>query len=74
MVLKDGEDTSFRYPFTGGFRFFRGAVEGPDFQFEISKGNFTKLMTRKGSRMLLMATKKLKMVKTREEINKIAGC
>ncbi|MFQ6129444.1 MAG: SCP2 sterol-binding domain-containing protein [Candidatus Hadarchaeaceae archaeon] len=75
MVLKNGEDT----PLTmlvdrRDLWFSQGAVEGPDFQFEISKENFTKLMTGKAAPLILFATKELKMVKgSWEEINKIAG-
>lgn len=50
-----------------------GGIENPDFQFEISKEDFTNLMTGKAYGMILMATKKLRMVKgTWAEINKIA--
>lgn len=75
MVLKNGEDTPLTiFIDRGELRFSRGGVEGPDFQFEISKENFTKLMTGKAAGMILMATRKLKMVKgSWGEINKIAG-
>lgn len=75
MVLKNGEDTSLTMLVNrGDLRFSQGAVEGPDFQFEISKENFTKLMTGKAAPLILFATKELKMVKgSWEEINKIAG-
>lgn len=56
----------------GELKLITGEVENPDFQFEISKEDFTKLMTGKAYGMILMATKKLKMVKgTWAEINKI---
>lgn len=56
----------------GELRLIKGGVENPDFQFEISKEDFTKLMTGKAYGMILMATKKLKMVTgTWAEINKI---
>ncbi len=75
MVLKDGEDTPIAISINRGeLRFSRGWVEKPDFQFEISKENFTKLMIGKAHGLILMATKKLKMVKgSWGEINKIAG-
>jgi len=75
MVLKNGEDTPLTMSVDRGkLRFSRGAVEGPDFQFEISKENFMKLMTGKAPPLILFATKKLKMVKgSWGEINKIAG-
>ena len=51
----------------------KGGIENPDFQFEISKEDFTKLMTGKAYGLILMATKKMKMTKgSWAEINKIA--
>lgn len=75
MVLKNGEDTPLTISIDRGeLKFSRGGAEEPDFQFEISRENFTKLMTGKTAGMILMATKKLKMVKgSWGEINKIAG-
>lgn len=75
MILKDGEDTPITISIDQGeLQFSRGAVEAPDFQFEVSKENFTKLMTGKAAPLILFATKKLKMVKgSWGEINKIAG-
>ena len=75
MVLKDGEDTPLTISIDRGeLRFSRGGAPDPDFQFEISWENFTKLMTGKAAPLILFATKKLKMVKgSLGEINKIAG-
>ena len=75
MALKNGEDTSLTISIDRGeLRFSREGAPDPDFQFEISKENFYKLMTGKAHGMILMATKKLKMVKgSWGEINKIAG-
>lgn len=64
MVVKNGEDTPLTISVDRGeLRFSQGAVEGPDFQFEISNENFTKLMIGKAAPMILMATRKLKMTK-----------
>ena len=41
MVVKNGEDTPLTISVDRGeLRFSQGAVEGPDFQFEISKEDF----------------------------------
>jgi putative sterol carrier protein len=74
MALKNGEDTSLTISIDRGeLRFSREGAPNPDFQFEISKENFYKLMTGKAHGMILMATGKLKLTKgSWGEIGKIA--
>ena len=50
-----------------------GIAEGVDFKFEISKKDYSDLMTGEQGGMILMATGKIKMVKgSWAEINKVA--
>lgn len=74
MDLKNGEETAFVFSIDHGkIKLIEGKIENPDFQFKISKSDFTDLMTGKQAGMILMATKKLNMVKGNwAEINKIA--
>ena len=74
MVLKNDEEQSLTISVDKGeIRFLEGGIENPDFQFEISREDFTNLMTGKAYGMILIATQKLKMVKgSWAEINKIA--
>jgi len=74
MLTRDGEEQAFTFSVNRGqMSFSEEKLENPDFQFEISKEDFTNLMTGKAYGMILMATKKLKMVKGNwAEINKIA--
>ncbi|MDI6917024.1 MAG: SCP2 sterol-binding domain-containing protein [Thermoplasmatales archaeon] len=75
MALKNGDDTYLTLSINNGeLKLLKEKPDNPDFVFEISKEDFTKLMTGKAYGMILMATKKLKMVKgSWAEINKIAG-
>ncbi|MBU4190288.1 MAG: SCP2 sterol-binding domain-containing protein [Candidatus Thermoplasmatota archaeon] len=75
MALKNGDDTYLTFSINNGeLKLLKEKPEDPDFMFEISKEDFTKLMTGKAHGMILMATKKLNMVKgSWAEINKIAG-
>jgi len=75
MALKNGEDTYLTISINNGeLKLLKEKPDNPDFMFEISKEDFTKLMTGKAFGMILMATKKLNMVKgSWAEINKIAG-
>ncbi|MBU2565547.1 MAG: SCP2 sterol-binding domain-containing protein [Candidatus Thermoplasmatota archaeon] len=75
MALKNGDDTYLTISINnGGLKLLKEKIENPDFIFEISKENFTNLMTGKTHGMILMATKKMNMVKGNwAEINKIAG-
>jgi len=75
MALKNGDDTYLTFSINNGdIKLLKEKPAEPDFMFEISKENFTKLMTGKAHGMILMATKKLNMVKgSWAEINKIAG-
>lgn len=74
MVLKNDEELPLTISVDNGeLKLIKGGIENPDFQFEISKEDFTNLITGKAHSMILMATKKLKMVKgSWAEINKIA--
>jgi len=75
LALKNGEDTYLTFSINNGeLKLLKEKPDNPDFMFEISKENFTKLMTGKAHGMILMATKNLNMVKgSWAEINKIAG-
>lgn len=75
MALRNGDDTFLTISINnGGLTLLKEKPEEPDFMFEITKEDFTKLMTGKAYGMILMATKKLNMVKgSWAEINKIAG-
>lgn len=75
MALKNGDDTYLTFSINNGeLKLQKEKPDNPDFMFEISKEDFTKLMTGKAYGMILMATKKLNMVKgSWAEINKIAG-
>ncbi len=74
MLLKNDEPLSITFSVDKGeLKLIKGGIENPDFQFEISKKDFTKLMTGKAYGMILMATKKMKMTKGNwAEIGKIA--
>lgn len=74
MDLKNGEEKAIGFSLDHGeLKLVEGKLENPDFLFEISKSDFTDLMTGKQAGMILMATKKLNMVKgSWAEINKIA--
>lgn len=75
LVLKNGEDTNLAILIDKGeIKTSVGQMENPDFQFEISKENFAKLITGKSPAMIMLATKKLKLVKgSMGEIGKIAS-
>lgn len=75
MALKNGDDTYFTFSINNGeLKLLKEKPDNPEFIFEISKEDFTNLMTGKAYGMILMATKKLNMVKgSWAEINKIAG-
>ncbi|MEW6069625.1 MAG: SCP2 sterol-binding domain-containing protein [Candidatus Thermoplasmatota archaeon] len=75
MALKNSEDIYLAISINkGDLKFSKEKIENPDFQFEISKEDFTKLMTGKAYGMILMATKKLNLVKGNwAELNKIAA-
>jgi putative sterol carrier protein len=75
MALKNGEYTYLTFSINNGeLELLKEKPDNPDFMFEISKEDFTRLMTGKAFGMILMATKKLNMVKgSWAEINKIAG-
>jgi len=75
MVLKNGEDTNLViFIDKGEIKTSVGQLENPDFQFEISKENFTKLITGKSPAMIMLATKKLRLTKgSMGEIGKIAS-
>lgn len=74
MLLKNDEEMPLTISVDKGeLKLIKGGIENPDFQFEISKEDFTKLMTGKAYGMILMATGKMKMTKgTWAEIGKIA--
>lgn len=74
MALKNGDDTYLTFSINNGeLKLLKEKPAEPDFMFEISKEDFTKLMTGKAYGMILMATKKLNMVKgSWAEINKFA--
>lgn len=64
MELTDCKDTFLTFSINKGeLKFFEGKAEHIDFQFEISRDDFIDLITGKKAGMILMATKKLKMVK-----------
>jgi putative sterol carrier protein len=75
MTLKNSDDIHLTISINSGeLTLLREKPAEPDFIFEITKENFTNLMTGKAFGMILMATKKLNMVKgSWAEINKIAG-
>lgn len=74
MALKNGDDTYLTFSINNGeLKLLKEKPNNPDFIFEISKEDFTKLMTGKAYGMILMATKKLNMVKgSWAEVNKFA--
>jgi len=74
MELTDLDDAYLTFSINKGeLKFSEGKPKEIDFQFEISKDDFTDLITGKKASMILMATKKLKMVKgSLAEIGKIA--
>lgn len=74
MALKNGDDIFLTFSINkGDLKLLKEKPDNPEFIFEISKEDFTKLMTGKAYGMILMATKKLRMVKgSWAEINKIA--
>jgi putative sterol carrier protein len=64
MELSDCDDTFFTFSIENGeLSFFPGQPEHTDFQFEIAKDDYTDLITGKKAGLILMATKKIKMVK-----------
>lgn len=75
MALKNGDETYLTFLINNcELTLLKEKPLEPDFIFEISKEDFTKLMTGKAYGMILMATKKMRMVKgSWAEINKIAG-
>jgi putative sterol carrier protein len=75
MELKDLEDTFYTFSINkGDIEFQKGKPGNIDFQFEISKNDYKDLLTGKKAGLILMATKKLKMVKgSMSEIGKIIG-
>jgi putative sterol carrier protein len=75
MVLKNSKDTNLVILIERGeIKTSEGRMENPDFQFEISRENFTKLITGKTPAMLMLATKKLRLTKgSMGEIGKIAS-
>ena len=63
MNLIDTKDTSLTFSINNGeLKFSQGKPENFDFLFKISRKDFIDLITRKNAEMMLMATKKLKMV------------
>jgi len=63
MNLIDTKDTSLTFSINNGeLKFSQGKPENFDFLFEISRKDFKELISRKNAEMMLMATKKLKMV------------
>ena len=75
MELTDLNDTFYTFSINKGeLQFLKGKPGNIDFQFEITKGDYMDLITGKKAGLILMATKKLKMVKgSMSEIGKIVG-
>ena len=75
MALKNADDTYLTISINRDeLKCLKEKPETPDFQFEISKEDFTNFMTGKAHGMILMATKKMNMVKgSWAEINKIVA-
>jgi hypothetical protein len=75
LAEKNGEEQAISFSIDHGeIKLIEGKMENPDFVFEISKSDFTDLMTGKQTGLILMATKKLNMVKgSWAEISKIAA-
>jgi putative sterol carrier protein len=75
LILKNDPDISMTiFVKKGDIEISNTATENPDFQFEASKEDFTKLVTGKTPAMLMLATKKLKLTKgSMGEIGKIAS-
>ena len=74
MELTDLQDTFLTFSINKGeLKFSEGKPEHIDFQFEISHDDFTDLITGKKAGLILMATKKLKMIKgSWMDVSKIA--
>lgn len=74
MLIRNGQEQAFTFSVNKGqMSFSMEKLENPDFQFEMSRKDFFDLMTGKAYGMILMATKKMKMIKgTWAEIGKIA--
>ena len=74
MLTRNGEEQAFTFSVNKGeMSFSEEKLENTDFQFEMSKKDFFDLMTGKAYGMILMATKKMNMVKgSWAEIGKIA--
>jgi putative sterol carrier protein len=75
LVLKnDGDLFLTLFIKNGKIEISSVGIENPDFQFEVSKEDFTKLMTGKSPAMIMLATRKLKLTKgSMSEIGKIAS-
>lgn len=74
MSLKDSPNDSFTFSVDNGeIEFVPGIKDDVEFKFEMSKKDYSDLMTGEQGGMILMATGKLKMLKgSWADINKVA--